>query len=154
MSLLQRTIGLGLVAVGSFYLGQDQQTYGERNVDQAVSVLVTKANSALDQAEKKYIFKDIKPDPNTPTVCKCNGTKEIVHGDGHKTPCTCNPCNCKKPGESVVKECNCNKAEMITTIDQSVRTAFDNYVKEYRERAAAAAKKEVEDKATPQGATQ
>lgn len=157
MGLIQKTVGLGLVAIGSFYLGQDQApTYGERNVDQAISTLVVKANDALDQAEKKYIVKDQKPEPNTPTKCQCNGTKEIVHGDGHKTPCTCSPCECKKPGQAEVKECNCSKEDIVNTVDQSVRSAFDNYVKEYRERAAAAekAKKEAESQPTPQGAVQ
>jgi hypothetical protein len=26
--------------------------------------------------------------------CACNGTKKIVHGDGHVTPCTCEVCTC------------------------------------------------------------
>ena len=29
--------------------------------------------------------------------CECNGTKELIHGDGHKTPCPCteSPEGCK-----------------------------------------------------------
>lgn len=30
------------------------------------------------------------------TKCTCNGSKVIVHGDGHKTPCPCDVCTCKK----------------------------------------------------------
>lgn len=30
------------------------------------------------------------------TKCTCNGSKVIIHGDGHKTPCPCDVCTCKK----------------------------------------------------------
>lgn len=40
--------------------------------------------------------------------CKCEGTKVIVHGDGHKTPCQClnsgsGTCKCESPKE---EKCN------------------------------------------------
>lgn len=48
------------------------------------------------------------PDPPTPgpiSKCECNGSKVMVHGDGHKTPCQCfnegdGVCNCSKSGSS------------------------------------------------------
>jgi len=39
--------------------------------------------------------------------CECNGTKELIHGDGHKTPCPCSEspqgCQCR-PTQPVTKE--------------------------------------------------
>ena len=48
------------------------------------------------------------PDPNPPdpvTKCDCDGSKVMIHGDGHKTPCQCfnegdGICNCVKSGSS------------------------------------------------------
>jgi len=46
-------------------------------------------------------------DNNTDNVvekCECNGTKQIIHGDGHRTPCNCvnsgSECKCK-PSSSI-----------------------------------------------------
>ncbi len=41
------------------------------------------------------------PKPDNVSECDCNGSKEMIHGDGHKTPCQCfntgdGTCNCKK----------------------------------------------------------
>jgi thiol-disulfide isomerase/thioredoxin len=34
---------------------------------------------------------------NNESKCECGGTKVIIHGDGHKTPCPCpGTCNCSK----------------------------------------------------------
>ena len=38
--------------------------------------------------------------------CECNGTKELIHGDGHKTPC---PCSESPQG------CQCRPTQPITT---------------------------------------
>ena len=39
--------------------------------------------------------------------CECNGTKELIHGDGHKTPCPCTEspqgCQCR-PTQPVTKK--------------------------------------------------
>ena len=39
--------------------------------------------------------------------CECNGTKELIHGDGHKTPCPCSEspqgCQCR-PTQPVTKK--------------------------------------------------
>lgn len=32
---------------------------------------------------------------NNVNECNCNGTKELTHGDGHKTPCPCDNCTCE-----------------------------------------------------------
>ena len=48
------------------------------------------------------------PAPNPPdpvTKCDCDGSKVMIHGDGHKTPCQCfnegdGICNCVKSGSS------------------------------------------------------
>ena len=40
--------------------------------------------------------------------CECNGTKELTHGDGHKTPCPCtgasDGCKCKHKPTQPLKE--------------------------------------------------
>jgi hypothetical protein len=41
------------------------------------------------------------PQPDNVSECDCNGSKEMIHGDGHKTPCQCfntgdGTCKCKK----------------------------------------------------------
>lgn len=39
------------------------------------------------------------------TECTCNGTGELTHGDGHKTPCPCDVCDCdKSTGSEAVKK--------------------------------------------------
>lgn len=99
---------------------------------------VARINLILDKYEKRLLEK--KPDiPVGPTEeCKCGGTGKIVQGDGHTTDCTCpKPCTCKKPSsETPIAECSCNKEEMKEFINAAVTDAFNNYVKEYRERAA------------------
>lgn len=66
--------------------GEDQPII--QKVEARIETSVKQANMALDGAENKYI-KGVDH-----TTCKCNGTKMITHGDGHKTPCLCNPCKC------------------------------------------------------------
>ena len=40
--------------------------------------------------------------------CECNGTKELIHGDGHKTPCPCTEspegCKCKSQSTQPVEK--------------------------------------------------
>ena len=73
----------------------ENQVYGSRNIESELKSMTERVNLALDTSEKKYINKPkVSPD-NPNNACKCNGTKEIVHGDGHKTPCTCEICRCK-----------------------------------------------------------
>ena len=40
--------------------------------------------------------------------CECNGTKELIHGDGHKTPCPCSEspqgCQCRATQPITKKE--------------------------------------------------
>lgn len=38
--------------------------------------------------------------------CECNGTKQITHGDGHKTPCPCKEgeCKCEKEFKDIINE--------------------------------------------------
>ena len=40
--------------------------------------------------------------------CECNGTKELIHGDGHKTPCPCTEspegCQCRSTQPVIKKE--------------------------------------------------
>jgi len=93
--------------------------------------VVAKANGIMDKHEG-----EMKPSPPPQPVseCKCGGTGEIVHGDGHKTPCTCEaPCKCEKP-KALFGEAE--KADLEKFIETAVQKSFDNYVKEYRERAA------------------
>jgi hypothetical protein len=52
---------------------------------QEVQELEIRANSAIDQAERKIL--KIKPDGPDVEKCPCNGKGYIVHGDGHRTPC-------------------------------------------------------------------
>lgn len=66
--------------------GEDQPI--AQKIEARVETSIKQANLALDGAEGKYI-KSVDH-----STCKCNGTKVITHGDGHKTPCLCNPCKC------------------------------------------------------------
>lgn len=48
---------------------------------------------------------DPPPPPDPATKCDCDGSKVMIHGDGHKTPCQCfnegdGICNCTKSGSS------------------------------------------------------
>jgi thiol-disulfide isomerase/thioredoxin len=48
---------------------------------------------------------DPPPTPDPVTKCDCDGSKVMIHGDGHKTPCQCfnegdGVCNCSKSGSS------------------------------------------------------
>lgn len=101
---------------------------------------VARVNLILDKYEKKLLEK--KPNiPVGPTEeCKCGGTGKIVQGDGHVTPCTCPaPCTCK-PAQEVAPAQQIlplTKEELESMINQAVQVSFDNYVKNYRERAAA-----------------
>lgn len=56
-------------------------------------------------ANDKDVNVDITPEPSE--ECQCGGSKEIIHGDGHRTPCQCinsgGPCNCKKKVTSIQK---------------------------------------------------
>ena len=38
----------------------------------------------------------IPNEENDKDNCPCKGTKQITHGDGHKTPCPCDNCKCSK----------------------------------------------------------
>jgi hypothetical protein len=99
---------------------------------------VSRINLILDKHEKSLLEK--KPDiPNGPAEeCKCGGTGKIVQGDGHTTDCTCpKPCSCKKTASEFLTEQPMTRDEMKEFINQAVTEAFNNYVKEYRERAAA-----------------
>lgn len=40
--------------------------------------------------------------------CDCNGSKFIIHGDGHKTPCPCENCTCVKVSLNSVKPSCCS----------------------------------------------
>lgn len=53
-------------------------------------------------------------DESVNSVCKCNGTKVQVHGDGHKTPCKCflsegGVCNCA--AGSAASVCGCESCD-------------------------------------------
>ena len=63
--------------------------------------------------------------------CECNGTKELIHGDGHKTPCPCTEspegCKCrstqpvtKKEIEETPQVGDVKKKEYIPSCDFSV----------------------------------
>ena len=43
-------------------------------------------------------------DEDTPVECTCNGTGYITHGDGHKTPCPCDNCQCGTSSELAAVE--------------------------------------------------
>lgn len=94
---------------------------------------VLKANSIMDKHESEL---KNSPPPSPVAECKCGGTGEIVHGDGHKTPCTCDkPCKCEKP-KSVFGDAE--KADLEKFIETAVQKSFDKYVEEYKKRVAAA----------------
>lgn len=72
----------------------------------------------------------IKPDDENDTVnkCDCNGSKEIIHGDGHKTPCPCTGdpegCKCSKKqidvitGEEIIGYIEDSKQEIKVMVDE------------------------------------
>lgn len=85
-------LGFGISAVYFYQQNevQNNQVYGSRNIETEVKAEIERVNLILNDAEKKYIKTNIpKPKPPNPIECSCGGTKEIVHGDGHKTPCPC-----------------------------------------------------------------
>lgn len=59
--------------------------------------IVQRVNVAIDQAEKKILGSNPKPDDGPsgpdpdPEKCICRGTGEIVQGDGHVTKCPFHP---------------------------------------------------------------
>ena len=137
------------------YINQNSQNFGSVQDDLArISSLVKKAQNSLDIAEKKYIIKETPtPSPQPDSKCKCGGTGVIVHGDGHKTPCLCpTPCKCSKTVVST--ESPPSKEDMEKFISKAVQVAFDNYVKEYREKAAAQQKQQEEKLSPPQVVSQ
>lgn len=124
----------------------EAQVVSSENVETRLKTGMAKANSIMDKYEG-----EIKPSPPPQPVveCKCGGTGEIVHGDGHKTPCTCEaPCKCEKP-KSLIGEAE--KADLEKFIETAVEKSFDNYVKEYRERAAAQQVQPTQQQTQPMG---
>lgn len=118
----------------------------KENDEQRLKTVVEKANKILDKNEEE--LKNAPP-PEPKSECKCGGTGQIVHGDGHKTPCTCDePCKCEKPKSMFGDE---EKKDLQTFIESAVQKSFDNYVKEYREKAAAAASANVQPQPQTQG---
>lgn len=105
----------------------------ERTVDDEtrLKTVMEKANSIMNKHEN-----EMKPSPPEPvSKCECGGTGQITHGDGHKTPCTCDlPCKCEKP-KSLFGEAE--KQDLEKFIESSVQKSFDKYIKDYRERASA-----------------
>jgi hypothetical protein len=48
-----------------------------------------------------FIINSEVTSPETPVdECDCGGTGYITHGDGHRTPCLCDNCQCVKSGSS------------------------------------------------------
>lgn len=96
---LRIIIVIALSYIAYNYLEKDEVNFGSFGATQGdterLTNLVKKADSVLASSEKKYIIKeDISPD----SKCDCGGSGYIVHGDGHKTKCTCpDPCKCEKP---------------------------------------------------------
>lgn len=77
-------------------LGSEQDTnnysevYANRNIESELKAEIDRVTLILNSSEDKYIKTNIpKPKPPSPVECTCGGAKEIVHGDGHKTPCPC-----------------------------------------------------------------
>lgn len=69
--------------------------FGAQNSQQ--DMLIEKAENAFNIAELEVFNKDtgpdikpLGPDPD-PKKCVCNGTGNIVHGDGHITKCPFHP---------------------------------------------------------------
>jgi thioredoxin 1 len=71
------------------------------------STITQQSNRTIDEKESEgYVAfivnsesgeDSVQPDkPDDGNACACNGTKQLTHGDGHKTPCPCDNCKCKK----------------------------------------------------------
>lgn len=112
-------IGIGLLFT-QYDKAINNESFASRNVELELNSLVKQANLALDEAEKKYI-------KLSPQQCECNGAKVIVQGDGHKTPCLCNPCNCKKKSEpSPPISPTVEDQKEVETIKQELEKARDD----------------------------
>lgn len=95
-----------LLGLGYSFVQEQPQPIQARNVEQEVLNMQKTVNSAIDIAEQKYIKKGPSPTPSPDdgkiSICRCNGSKVMVHGDGHQTPCQCTT----KPGGCVCKPLN------------------------------------------------
>lgn len=70
---------------------------------------------------------DPPPAPDPVTKCDCDGSKVMIHGDGHKTPCQCfnegdGVCNCSKSGSleqntSESDKCECYNKDTCNCAD-------------------------------------
>ena len=103
------------IMVASTILFSSIKIYNNGQIDKAVLETFKKEISvAFDSAEKDII----KVIPDIPVnKCECNGTKEIVHGDGHRTPCPCpaGQCQCAKKQEPVASAPAVDKSLILYT---------------------------------------
>tara|TARA_R110001599_G_scaffold35606_1_gene112322 strand:+ start:635 stop:1030 length:396 start_codon:yes stop_codon:yes gene_type:complete len=84
-------IGLGLIAALVFYQVNSQLPKNGMSNDE-INATIVDMKDAFDKAEQSVLGVD--PNPVTPKVpdpdpakCICQGTGEIVQGDGHITQC-------------------------------------------------------------------
>jgi len=74
------------------------------------------------------------------TKCECGGTRQLTHGDGHKTPCPCDPCDCVKvasdagscPCGCSEENCGCSEKKSTElpsepTVAEPIETIADRY---------------------------
>jgi hypothetical protein len=96
-----RQIIFGIMLTSTVLFGAIR-IYNNGQIDkEALETFKKDVSMAFDNAEKDII----KVTPDIPVnKCECNGTKEIVHGDGHRTPCPCpaGQCKCVKAQEAAV----------------------------------------------------
>lgn len=101
---------LGIVALLMLFVSENididkKDTFAARNVEDSVMKTKKIVNDVLDKNEK--VIMNNKPEPNPipnpdNLVCRCNGSRVIIHGDGHQTPCQC----ISKPGGCICKPLN------------------------------------------------
>ena len=92
-TLTKMIIGLGLITTMVFYQVNLQLPKNDMSNDE-INATIVDMKDAFDKAKQSVLGVDPDPDPVTPKVpdpdpakCICQGTGEIVQGDGHITQC-------------------------------------------------------------------
>lgn len=93
MKIQHRAI-IGIAVLASFiYLQVPRQNSKNSLTNDEIKGIISTVEQSFKDAEKKILGSTpgpddtpLVPDPD-PEKCVCKGTGEIVHGDGHVTPC-------------------------------------------------------------------
>ena len=117
---IQQRIILGVAAIVGFIATTNSGKNEETGLTNGQSdAIIREVENAFDKVEKEILDKPVTPDNKPsgpdpdPKKCICQGTGEILQGDGHVSPCpyhgskdepTCS-CGCDKSG------CKCTNGD-------------------------------------------